>query len=192
MRIWLASGSPRRRDLLELAGYMLDVRPANIDETRDPGDDPVAHARRLAVAKAASAPADRLVVAADTVVHLGDRIFEKPGSVDEAIAHLSALSGRWHQVTTGVAVRRGIRQQAFTSTTRVRFRELTPGEIARYARSGEGDDKAGAYGIQGTGGFLVAEVQGSWTNVVGLPLEPTIAALRALGDASLEADRGRA
>jgi septum formation protein len=172
----LASRSPRRRQLLEWAGITVDVQPSHIDETRRPSDDPVSHARRLAAEKAERVGPGRIVVAADTVVHVGDAIFEIPRDRDEARAHLVALSGRWHHVTTGVCVR-GAAADVFAVTTRVRFRALPTPEIDAYLATGEADDKAGAYGIQGHGGALVAEVEGSWTNVMGLPLEQTLAAL---------------
>ena len=179
---WLASGSPRRRELLHALGYVFEARPTGIDESRRPDDDPVAHARRLAVDKAGAAPAvDQVVLAADTVVHAGEVIFDKPRSRDEARAHLVALSGGWHDVTTGVCVRDGESIDAFTVSTRVRLRALLDSEIERYLATGDADDKAGAYGIQSGGGVFVAEVVGSWTNVVGLPLEPTIEALDRAG-----------
>ncbi len=182
-RLWLASGSPRRRELLQALGYTFEARPTGIDETRAPDDDPVAHARRLAVdkARAANPEPDQVVLAADTVVHAGDAIFDKPTSRDEARAHLRALSGRWHAVTTGVCVRSGEGAEAFTVSTRVRLRTLLESEIERYLATGDADDKAGAYGIQSGGGVFVAELVGSWTNVVGLPLEPTIEALSQAG-----------
>lgn len=179
--LWLASGSPRRRTLLEWVGYAVEVHPPHIDETRDPAMDPVTHARQLAERKVATAPADRVALAADTVVHQGDLLFDKPADREQARAHLHALSGRWHLVTTGVAARLGPDVHAFTVTTEVRFRSLRPAEIEAYLATGEADDKAGAYGIQGRAGAFVAEVRGSWTNVVGLPLEPTLAALTELG-----------
>ncbi|MEO0604002.1 MAG: Maf family protein [Myxococcota bacterium] len=182
-RLWLASGSPRRRELLQALGYDFDARPTGIDETRRLGDDPVAHAQRLAVDKAAAADAvaGQIVLAADTVVHTDDDIYDKPVSRDEARAHLRALSGRWHAVTTGVCVRSREAVDAFTVSTRVRLRGLLDSEIDRYLATGDADDKAGAYGIQSGGGVFVAELVGSWTNVVGLPLEPTIAALARAG-----------
>lgn len=179
MTVWLASASPRRRALLESAGVLVEVHPADIDEARRPDDAPVAHALRLAAAKAAVGPPDRVVVAADTVVHLDAAILDKPRTREEAAAHLRALAGRWHAVTTAVCVRRGDVATPFAVTTAVRFRALSAAEIDRYLETGEADDKAGAYGIQGAGGALVAELHGSYTNVVGLPLEQTLAALRA-------------
>lgn len=179
--LWLASGSPRRRELLTLCGYALEVHPADVDESLDPSLDPIAWAAGLAARKASVAPADRVVLAADTVVHRGARIFDKPADRAHAVATLRALAGSWHDVTTAVHARHHERVHAFAVTTTVRFRALSDHEIARYVATGEADDKAGAYGIQGAGAALVAEVRGSWTNVMGLPVEETLAALAALG-----------
>ncbi|MBT3219649.1 MAG: septum formation protein Maf [Proteobacteria bacterium] len=189
MKIWLASASPRRHRLLLWAGYEVEVHPTVTDEQRHPSADPITHAIDLARKKATAAPNSRLtpgppdllVVAADTVVHVKDRIFDKPANEEMARQHLEALSGKWHRVTTGVCVRRWGEQHSFGVTTKVRFRRLSPQEIASYVASGEPMDKAGAYGIQGRGGALVAEINGSWTNVMGLPLEETIAAIEGTG-----------
>ncbi len=178
--IWLASGSPRRRQLLEWCGFSVEVHPSHVDETRTAGLAPVDHARELAIRKAAHAPAGRIVLAADTVVHRDDRIFDKPRDRDDAIAHLQTLSGGWHAVTTGVCIR-GQALDAFTITTAVHFRDLTTDEISAYVATGDADDKAGAYGIQGRAATFVAEVRGSWTNVVGLPMEAVVPRLAALG-----------
>jgi len=181
MSLILASGSPRRRQLLEWAGIALVVQPAHVDEHWVPGEDPAAAAERLARSKALG-PDGRVLLAADTVVHFDDRPFGKPTDADNAAAMLAELSGRWHHVTTGVAIRST--SGALSSlrvTTDVRFRALPPAEIRRYVQTGEPLDKAGAYGIQGLGGALVAEVRGSWTNVMGLPLEATLGALQAHG-----------
>lgn len=182
--IVLASGSPRRRDLLQRCGIAVEVRPQDIDETWDPTIDPVAHARRLAEGKARSALGQGAlapILAADTVVHLEGRIFDKPESREAARRHLEALSGRTHAVTTGVCVCLGRIEPAFSVTTQVRFRTLSMREIAAYLETGEADDKAGAYGIQGLGGAFVAELHGSWTNVMGLPLEKSLEALSRHG-----------
>ena len=181
MRLWLASGSPRRRDLLERVGFTMDVKPGNIDESRKLGDSPVQHARRLATGKADTGPYERVVVAADTVVHLDDAVLDKPTSRAEARSHLLALSGTWHNVTTGVCLRYAEERRVFHVTTEVRFRALPEWEIDAYLATGEADDKAGAYGIQGLGGALVAHVRGSWTNVMGLPVEETLAGLLSVG-----------
>jgi septum formation protein len=197
--ILLASASPRRRDLLGAAGLEVVVMPAHIDETRQEGEHPVHLARRLARSKAeasrARAAQDRPelaalpVLAADTVVHarvpgqgpFAATIFEKPRDEAEAKAILAELSDRWHAVTTGYCLLHGERQLIEHVTTRVRFRSLTPKLIDLYVATGEPMDKAGAYGIQGRGAVLVARVEGSYTNVVGLPLEAVAAAIRRLG-----------
>jgi len=178
MKLLLASGSPRRRELLLWCGYTFEVSPSHCDESRDPAQAPIAHARTLALRKLHATSTDCIALAADTVVHSGDRIFDKPEDRVQARAHLAALSGAWHAVTTAVAI---TGQPVFSVTTQVRFRELLATEIDAYLATGEADDKAGAYGIQGRARAFVAEVQGSWTNVVGLPLEPTIAALDRAG-----------
>ena len=179
--LWLASGSPRRRDLLSWAGIHLEVRPTHADETRRAGVAPVAHARELAArkAQAAQAPPGRVVLGADTVVHRGSEIFEKPTDPDDAVRMLTTLAGAAHKVTTGVCLRRGARVHLLHRTTTVRFRALSPEEIAAYVATGEAADKAGAYGIQGRAGSFVATLEGDYTNVVGLPLEATLEALAA-------------
>jgi septum formation protein len=197
--ILLASASPRRRDLLGAAGLEVVVMPAHIDESRHPGEHPVHLARRLAQGKAEASRALAAlqqpqhgalpVLAADTVVHARDpgqgpfaaTIFEKPRDEEEAKAILTKLSDRWHAVTTGYCLLHGERRLVEHVTTRVRFRALTPKLIDLYVATGEPMDKAGAYGIQGRGAVLVARVEGSYTNVVGLPLEAVAAAIRRLG-----------
>lgn len=179
MIVVLASASPRRRQLLEAAGLDVRVLPSDIDERRDPRLDPVTHAVGLARRKAEVVPdGEEPVIAADTVVHRGNTMFDKPVDRNQAVLHLQALSGGWHEVTTAVCVKRTGTEHVFTVTTNVRFRTLSERDVLWYTSTGEADDKAGAYGIQGLGGSLVAEITGSYTNVVGLPLEET---LRALG-----------
>jgi septum formation protein len=179
--VWLASASPRRRVLLEWAGFEVKVHPANIDESRLEGMQPGAHAAYLAARKARTGPSEHVVLGADTVVHIGNQLFEKPADRAEALAHLTRLSGATHQVTTGVALRLGERQKVWTTTTEVCFRPFGWAEAEAYLATGEADDKAGAYGIQGRGAAFVSHVKGSWTNVVGLPLESVIEALREMG-----------
>jgi septum formation protein len=175
----LASASPRRRQLLECVGLSVRVSPSHVDESRPLGVPPIEHALALAHRKAfVVPPGPEPVVAADTVVHRGELMFDKPTSREEAEQHLRALSGGWHEVTTAVCVRRPAGERVFSVTTRVRFRALSERDIAWYVATGEADDKAGAYGIQGLGGSLVAELAGSYTNVIGLPLEETLEALR--------------
>ncbi len=190
-RLVLASGSPRRKTLLRAAGFRIDaVRPPDICETRHPGEQPKRYVRRIATKKAqtvAALEANAFVLAADTIVHLGEQIFPKPVDDNDAKRILTGLSGRWHQVTTAWAISdvatNGARRrfQLGHRTTRVRFRALTPGEIDRYIATGEGRDKAGAYAVQGAGISLIQRVVGSTTNVVGLPLEAVIGALERAG-----------
>lgn len=180
--ITLASGSPRRRDLLEQLGYRLRIQPADIDETPLPNEDALAYAERMAREKAAVHPdPGAVIIAADTVVHRDGEIFHKPESVADAHRILSELSGQTHQVSTGTCVRSGERVLAHVTTTQVSFRTLTEAEIRGYVATGEPMDKAGAYGIQGIGGFMVHSIQGSYSNVVGLPLSQILADLAELG-----------
>jgi septum formation protein len=183
-RILLASASPRRRQLLELCGFELECVPARLDERSQPGEAPRDMAIRLAREKALALPwpeeERRPLLAADTVVHRDGRVFEKPSDEEEARRTLLALSGAWHTVTTAFCVRRAHALHAGAVDSTVRFRVLDPGEVARYVASGEAMDKAGAYGIQGLGAFLVAELRGSYSNVVGLPVEEVLASLQAL------------
>ena len=180
--ITLASGSPRRRDLLAQLGYRLRIQPADIDETPSQNEDALVYAERMAREKAAALDdPGALIIAADTVVHRDGVIFHKPESVADAHRILAELSGRTHQVSTGTCVRLGERVLACVTTTQVRFRTLTEQEIHGYVGTGEPMDKAGAYGIQGIGGFMVHSIQGSYSNVVGLPLSQVLADLAELG-----------
>ncbi len=181
MNIYLASASPRRRDILTNLGFVVSVHPANVDETPLPHEDPIVYATRTARDKAATGPTDVLVLAADTVVHLDGAILHKPTDHADAASHLRQLSGRTHSVTTGVCIRRGSDIHSFAISTQVVFRTLDDREINAYVATGEADDKAGAYGIQGRGGMLIASVAGSWTNVMGLPAEAVVEPLLQLG-----------
>jgi septum formation protein len=176
----LASGSPRRRALLEAACLEVVVRPSGVDESWPGGslaDGAVTLARRKAAA--VTAPGE-VVVAADTLVALGDQRLEKPVDHADAARMLRILSGRRHAVVTGFCVQCDGRERAGAVTTYVTFRELEDDEIDRYVATGEPLDKAGAYGIQGEGGSLVDHVDGSYTNVVGLPLAQVLEAIGAL------------
>ena len=184
MRIVLASASPRRRMLLEAAGVDVDVRPSNVPETRDPSHDPVAHAVDVAVRKAIG-PADVVVLAADTVVHRDGALFEKPADRAEARRHLRTLAGGWHDVTTGVCVRRGADVRTTSVTTRVRFRDLTDADVERYLATGEADDKAGAYGIQGLAALYIEHIEGSHSGIMGLPVFETAQLLQKAGVSAL-------
>lgn len=182
----LASESPRRLALLAQAGLVpAAIRPADLDESALQGELPRAHALRLARAKAEAAArawdgGPAVFLAADTVVALGRRILPKALDDDTVARCLALLSGRRHMVMTAVAVRTA--QGALRSRiveTRVAFKRLAPEEIARYVRAGEGRGKAGGYAIQGRAETFVRRINGSYSNVVGLPLLETVGLLRA-------------
>ena len=185
-RLVLASASPRRKDLLADLGLPFDVRPADVDETPQPGESPEALVARLAGSKAeagarATGP-DAVVVGADTIVAIGDDVLGKPADAVGAADMLRRLAAATHRVLTGVAVAVTARPTALeVVTTDVTFRSLTADEIAAYVATGEPLDKAGAYGIQGQGGALVASIDGPYDNVVGLPLECVRRLLAAAG-----------
>lgn len=183
MRIVLASASPRRRELLAQLGLDLVVRPADIDESERPGEDPVGYVRRLSIEKAAAVgvAADELVIAADTTVDLEGKVLAKPDDADHARVMLQALSGRTHLVHTGVTVRRGDRVASSVTTTTVTFDTISPAALEWYVATGEPFDKAGAYAIQGAGGVFVERIDGSVSNVVGLPLTTVVALARSIG-----------
>ena len=183
-RLVLASASPRRRALLGQLGLSFEVSAADIDETPRQGEPATAYVLRLAQEKArvvaARAPG-AWVLAADTTVALGDELFGKPRDAAEAREMLGRLSGRTHEVQTGVALAGPTGEHSTVVRTHVTFRRLSAGEIAWYAGTGEPLDKAGSYAIQGKGGFLVASVEGSPTNVIGLPLGETLELLARAG-----------
>ena len=182
MELILASQSPRRRELLERLGLHFAVRAADLDESMDAARPPAEEVARLSAEKAAAVdPGSAVVVAADTVVVLDGRVLGKPRSADEAAEMLRALSGRAHQVMTGVTVRRGGRAETDTVVTDVHFRPLTDREIAAYVATGEPMDKAGAYGIQGLASIFVDRLDGDYYNVMGLPLCRLCRMLRAAG-----------
>lgn len=187
-RIWLASASPRRRQLLEQMGLDPVVRAADVPEVPEDGEGALAYARRLARQKGRAVRGDlreppHWVLAADTVVVLDDDVIEKPGSAADAVRMLSALSGREHQVITAFWIGdvAGLVERTEAATTRVMFRGLDPAEIDAYVRTGEPLDKAGAYGIQGAAGVFVAGIVGCYFNVVGLPITRVALTLRELG-----------
>ncbi|HTW33166.1 MAG TPA: nucleoside triphosphate pyrophosphatase [Rhizomicrobium sp.] len=183
----LASESPRRLALLAQAGLVPDaVRPAAVDETLLRGELPRAHAMRLACAKAETVAGawndgPALFLAADTVVACGRRILPKAETDSQVRDCLDILSGRRHQVLTAVAVLEDKRVRTRLVETRVAFRRLTADEIEAYVRCGEGLGKAGGYAIQGRAEIFVRQVNGSYSNVVGLPLLETIGLLRSCG-----------
>jgi nucleoside triphosphate pyrophosphatase len=168
----LASGSPRRREILTTAGIPFTVKAANIPEEVLPGETPRDYVLRLASAKAKAVDdgAGDVILAADTVVVLDESILEKPSDAADAERMLRQLAGREHVVMTGVCLRYPGGQRTAVECTRVRFTELTDDEIAEYVRSGEPMDKAGAYAIQGLASKFVDRVEGCYFNVVGLPI----------------------
>ncbi len=182
MRIVLASQSPRRAALLAMAGITFDVDPADVDESVHDGELAEPYVRRIARAKAETVAArysGRVVLAADTTVVLDDAILAKPVDRADAARMLRALAGRDHDVLTGVAVARDGRIDDHVESTRVTFAPMTDDEIASYIASGEADDKAGAYGIQGLAACFIPRIDGSYSNVVGLPVEVVYRMLRA-------------
>ena len=169
----LASGSPRRHELLTAAGIRHIVKTAPTDETRRDQEAPLDFVRRLAEEKARAAGlpfGDDIVLAADTVVTIGQEVFGKPADVDDAARMLRALSGRDHWVYTGICLLSAGKCVIDVAGTRVRFLELNAEEIEEYTRSGEPDDKAGAYAIQGLASKFIAGIEGCYHNVVGLPV----------------------
>jgi septum formation protein len=179
----LGSASPRRRELLERAGLRFEARPAEIDETPHEYETPREYVRRLSLEKSASVIGpNEIVVAADTTVEVDGRVLEKPVDDADAAAMLRMLSDRDHHVHTGVTIRSDSVIQSFVVTTTVTFVELTPQMIQWYVETGEARDKAGAYGIQGAAAAFVASVEGSVTNVIGLPMAETLAMLRVVAE----------
>jgi septum formation protein len=192
--MYLASQSPRRRQLLEAAGFSLTIVPADIDETRQEGETPTHLVERLARQKAeatrvslAGRATEDVLLAADTIVWTEDGdVLGKPVDEKAACAMLQELSGRTHHVSTGVCLMhldptaKALATRSFVETTRVSFFDLTDEEIRAYVASGEPMDKAGAYGIQGRGRLLVSGIEGDWANVVGLPVARVVRELEAL------------
>ena len=180
----LASASPRRKELLALAGFDFQIETAAVEETYDPTLPPEQIVTHLAAVKSAPVAArhpDETVIGADTVVVLDEAILGKPHSTDEAKAMLRRLSGRVHQVYTGVCLRRGETVVRFAACTLVHFKVLTEEEIAAYVATGEPMDKAGAYGVQGRGCVLVEGIEGDYFNVVGLPVSRLYDEIKKLG-----------
>jgi len=178
MSLWLCSASPRRRELLERLGVRCSVSPAHIDESRQDGEPPVSYAKRMAREKAeACARPGRVVLAADTIVVVGDEVLGKPTDRSDAERMLRKLSGIEHRVITAVCVPPRLR----AVETSVRFATLSDAQIRWLAASGDGDDKAGAYAAQGLAGAFIERIEGSFTNVVGLPMTETLQMLEEAG-----------
>lgn len=180
---YLASASPRRRELLTQIGVQFELAVVNIDETPQANEPAQCYVERLALAKAQAALAhikapDAVMLGADTCVTLDGNILTKPQHQADACAMLHSLSGNCHRVLTAVALVSHTQQQLICVATDVSFRDLTDAEIDAYIATGEPMDKAGSYGIQGKGAILVDNIRGSYSNVVGLPLTETATLLK--------------
>jgi septum formation protein len=188
----LASASPRRSELLRGAGVAFEVRPADVDESARAGEPPEQYATRLArekalrVAQDSGADPPRWVLGADTIVVLDGVVYGKPADPEHAVRTLATLRGRTHRVLTAVALARsdGSALHELRVESQVTLRAASDPEIRAYVATGEPLDKAGAYALQGAGGGLVLRVEGSRSNVIGLPLDETLVLLR---DAGLDA-----
>jgi septum formation protein len=174
MRIVLASASPRRAELLRAAGITFSIRAVDVDERVRPAEAPEAYVRRLAMEKSAraldGAADDAIVLGADTAVVIDGIILGKPRDRRDAASMLRRLSGRAHQVLTGVSVRTRADERGRVESTTVEFVALSEDDIVWYVASGEGDDKAGGYAIQGLASRFIPRISGSYSNVVGLPV----------------------
>jgi septum formation protein len=198
MRLVLASTSPRRADLLRAAGYTFETIAAAVDESIRAGESPSVYVRRLAADKSATAmdtlkagatsnppaqpfrPADVVVLGADTTVVVGGEMLGKPRDDEDAAAMLRKLSGKRHEVLTGVSLRHGAYEVGRVETTAVYVRALSEEELRWYAASGEGRGKAGAYAVQGLASRFIPRIDGSYSNVVGLPVACVAELLRSL------------
>ena len=176
----LASTSPRRRQLLEMLGIPVEVRPSNIPEVRAPDELPAAYTLRLARAKAQSV-SGVFVLGADTTVALDEHVLEKPADAEDAVRILDMLQGRTHEVVTAVALVAGGLVRDRVDTTLVTFRPASRSFLEAYVATGEPMDKAGAYGIQGYGAALVERVEGDFFTVMGLPVRLVIDLLGEAG-----------
>ena len=172
MSLILASASPRRRELLGLFRIPFEICVADIDEAMDPGKPPFDEVARVSRLKALAVPREKTdtVIAADTIVVCQGKVLGKPHSEEEAVDMLRLLSGRDHQVMTGVTVLREDRCETFTEVTDLHFRELSDREIRSYVATGEPMDKAGSYGIQGGAALFCTHMVGDFYNVMGLPV----------------------
>lgn len=193
--IILASASPRRVELLRNLGLSFRVRPSDVEENFADHLSPEQVVIELAERKARAvqqslepgqSKANSYIIAADTIVVLGDEILGKPADKSDAAAMLSRLSGRCHQVFTGVCVLHGEQSDAQAERSNVVFRSLSPAEIACYVATEEPMDKAGAYAVQGIGAFMIERIEGCITNIIGLPVVRTMKMLRAAGLSVME------
>ncbi len=186
-RLILASASPRRAEILRNVGIAFDVVATDVDESERPGETPEAHVRRLAIAKARAAAlrvaAPAVVLGADTAVLVDSQVLAKPASTEDARRMLRLLSGRTHEVLTGVALLRLPENELIVEheRTQVTFGAMSETEVEAYLASGEPFDKAGGYAIQGRAGCYITRIEGCYFNVVGLPLARVYRMLRELG-----------
>lgn len=196
MRLILASASPRRAELLRAAGFDFEVQRVDIDEGVRDGEAAAIYVRRLAAEKSAAAltalmrhahpfdAANVVLLAADTAVVVDGEILGKPADDEEAGRMLRRLSGRWHEVMTGISLRRGAQEVGRVETTRVQVASLSEADVSWYAASGEGRDKAGAYAIQGLASRFIPRIEGSYANVVGLPISAVVELLPEISQPS--------
>jgi len=196
MRLILASASPRRAELLRAAGFDFEIVATDIDERLRSDEPPAAFVRRLAAEKSAAGlaqvrPDDVVVLGADTAVVVDGEVLGKPRDDHDAAAMLARLSGRRHEVLTGVSLRTSTAEAGFVEATTVEFSHLSDAEIAWYVASGEGRDKAGAYAIQGLAARFIPRIEGSYSNVVGLPLAATAGLLVKIASGSQSGYSGR-
>lgn len=172
-KLWLASSSPRRSQILEMIGWPFEVGAVEVDESLHPDESPREYVERLAAAKASAAAevhAHRPIIAADTTVVVDEHILAKPEDADDARRMLRLLQGRWHQVLTGVGLVFDATVEVDVEATEVRFAPMTEAEIDWYVSTGEPMDKAGAYAIQGKGSRFIEGIKGDYFNVMGLPV----------------------
>jgi septum formation protein len=196
MRLVLASGSPRRAELLKAAGFAFEIVVPDVDERIRPGESAEGYVRRLAADKSSAALValeglasktvagrtnDAVILGADTTVVVDGEILGKPRDDEDAAGMLRRLSGRRHDVMTGVSLRRGSKEVGRVATTAVFFAELGNEDVAWYIQSGEGRDKAGAYAVQGLASRFILRVDGLYSNVVGLPIRVVVELLAQLG-----------
>jgi septum formation protein len=194
MRLILASASPRRAELLRAAGIPFDLLPVDVDETFFPHEKPEQSVARLAEAKSNAGAAMRpgqVVLGADTTVVVQGQALGKPADAEDAARMLRMLSGTTHEVLTGICLRHGDRLLARVVSTRVRMAEMNESEIAWYISTGEPYDKAGAYAVQGFASRFIQQIEGSYSNVVGLPISNVYQLLKELGCDILEVAKSR-